>query len=134
MNPYFVTDPERMECVLDKPYILIFGQNINYPQEILPIIQTVYSAKRSVLIVAPNASNDVIKFLVTNIQQQNGLKACFVKAPGYGQIQKDMIEDLAVKVGAKVVGDEFDVRLTNSVQTGWASVNAQSFLLIVQSS
>lgn len=118
VNPYFVTDPERMECVLDKPYILIFGQNINYPQEILPIIQTVYSAKRSVLIVAPNASNDVIKFLVTNIQQQNGLKACFVKAPGYGQIQKDMIEDLAVKVGAKVVGDEFG-RPLDQLGTDW---------------
>lgn len=118
VNPYFVTDPERIEAVLDKPYILIFGQNINYPQEILPIIQTVYLAKRSVLIVAPNASNDVIKFLVTNIQQQNGLKACFVKAPGYGQIQKDLIEDLAVKVGAKAVGDEFG-RSVDKLGTDW---------------
>lgn len=118
VNPYFVTDPERIEAVLDKPYILIFGQNINYPQEILPIIQTVYSAKRSVLIVAPNASNDVIKFLVTNIQQQNGLKACFVKSPGYGQIQKDLIEDLAVKVGAKAVGDEFG-RPVDKLGTDW---------------
>lgn len=118
VNPYFVTDPERMESVLDKPYILIFGQNINYPQEIFPIIQTVYSAKRSILIVAPNASNDVIKFLVTNVQQQNGLKACFVKAPGYGQIQKDMIEDLAVKVGAKVVGDEYG-RSVEHLGTDW---------------
>lgn len=118
VNPYFVTDPERIEAVLDSPYILIFGQNINYPQEILPIIQTVYSAKRSVLIVAPNASNDVIKFLVTNIQQQNGLKACFVKAPGYGQIQKDLIEDLAIKVGAKAVGDEFG-RPVDQLGTDW---------------
>ena len=118
VNPYFVTDPERIEAVLDNPYILIFGQNINYPQEILPIIQTVYSAKRSVLIVAPNASNDVIKFLVTNIQQQNGLKACFVKAPGYGQIQKDLIEDLAIKVGAKAVGDEFG-RPVDQLGTDW---------------
>ena len=118
VNPYFVTDPERIEAVLDNPYILIFGHNINYPQEILPIIQTVYSAKRSVLIVAPNASNDVIKFLVTNIQQQNGLKACFVKAPGYGQIQKDLIEDLAIKVGAKAVGDEFG-RPVDQLGTDW---------------
>lgn len=118
VNPYFVTDPERIEAVLDKPYILIFGQNINYPQELISIIQTVYSAKRSVLIVAPNASNDIIKFLVTNIQQQNGLKACFVKAPGYGQIQKDLIEDLAVKVGAKAVGDEFG-RPVDKLGTDW---------------
>lgn len=118
VNPYFVTDPERIEAVLDKPYILVFGQNINYPQEILPIIQTVYSAKRSILIVAPNASNDVIKFLVTNIQQQNGLKACFVKAPGYGQIQKDLTEDLATKVGAKTVGDEYG-RSVDQLGTDW---------------
>lgn len=118
VNPYFVTDPERMEAVLDKPYVLIFGQNINYPQEILSIIQTVYTAKRSVLVVAPNASNDVIKFLVQNVQQQNGLKACFVKAPGYGQIQKDLIEDLATKVGAKAVGDDFG-RPIEQLGTDW---------------
>ena len=106
-NPYFVTDPERVEAVLDKPYVLIWGQSINYPQEILQIVQNVYTAKRSLLIVAPNISNDVMKFLVSNVQQANGLKACFVKAPGYGQIQKDMMEDLAVKVGGKVIGDEY---------------------------
>lgn len=106
LNPYFVTDPERVECVLDNPYVLVMGQKINYPQEILPIVQTVYTAKRALLIVAPDASNDVIKFLVTNVQQQNGLKACFVKAPGYGQVQKDMLADLAVKMGGKVVGGE----------------------------
>ena len=118
VNPYFVTDPERVECVLENPYILIFGQNINYPQEILGIVQTVYTAKRSLLIVAPNASNDIIKFLVTNVQQQNGLKACFVKAPGYGQMQKEMIEDLAIKVGAKTIGDEFG-RPIDSVTTDY---------------
>lgn len=118
VNAYFVTDPERMECILDKPYILVFGQNINYPQEILSIVQTVYTSKRSLLIVAPNASNDVIKFLVTNVQQNNGLKASFVKAPGYGQIQKDMMEDLAVKLGAKLVGEEFG-RPVEQLGTDW---------------
>lgn len=107
VNPYFVTDAERIESVLDKPYILIWGQNINYAQEILPIVQSVYIMKRSLLIVAPNASNDVINFLVNNVKQPNGLKACFVKAPGYGQMQKDLMEDLAVKVGAKIVGLEY---------------------------
>ena len=107
INPYFVTDPERMECVLDRPYILVFGQNINYVQEILPIVQTVYAAKRSLLIIAPNMTNDVVKFLIMNVQQTNGLKACFVKAPGYGQMQKDLLGDLAIKMGAKVIGDEY---------------------------
>lgn len=121
VNPYFVTDPERMECVLDKPYVLVFGQNINYVQEILPIVQTVYSAKRGLLIIAPNMTNDVIKFLVMNVQQTNGLKACFVKAPGYGQIQKDLIEDLAIKLGAQVIGDEYGhpVEQTASSSTEW---------------
>ena len=118
VNPYFVTDPERIECVLDNPYILIWGQNINYPQEILGIVQTVYTMKRSLLIVAPNASNDILNFLVKNVQAPSGLKACFVKAPGYGQIQKDLMEDLAVKVGAKVVGSEFG-REPEQAGTDW---------------
>lgn len=106
VNPYFVTDPERIECVLHRPYILLFGENLEYPAAIFNIVRQVYEMQRSLLIVAPNASNDVLKFLITNVQQQNGLKACFVKAPGYGQIQKDLIEDLAVKIGATVVGEE----------------------------
>lgn len=118
VNPYFVTDPERIECVLDNPYVLILGQKANYPQEILPVVQTVYTAKRSLLIVAPDASNDVIKFLVTNIAKENGLKACFVKAPGYGQVQKDMLEDLAVKMGGKVVGGE-SAQTIEQLGTDW---------------
>lgn len=118
LNPYFVTDPERIECVLEKPYILIIGQNINYPAEILQIVQSVYAEKRSLLVVAPNASNDVINFLVANITGSGHLKACFVKAPGYGQIQKDMIEDLAAKVGAATVGDEYG-RPLNQLGMDW---------------
>lgn len=107
VNPYFVTDAERIECVLDRPYVLVFGQKINYPNEILAIVQGVYNNQRSVLIVAPDASHDVLKFLVQNVKQQNGLKACFVKAPGYGQIQKDLIEDFSVKMGAVTVAEEY---------------------------
>jgi len=135
INPYFVTDPERMECVLDKPYVLIWGQNINYVQEILAVVQTVYTAKRSLLIVAPNASNDVIKFLVTNVQQNNGLKACFVKAPGFGQMQKDLMQDLAVKVGGRIVGEEYGNAI-ESFGTDWlgevdkATVSANRTILV----
>lgn len=135
INPYFVTDSERMECVLDKPYVLIWGQNINYVQEILAVVQTVYTAKRSLLIVAPNASNDVIKFLVTNVQQNNGLKACFVKAPGFGQMQKDLMQDLAVKVGGKIVGEEYGNAI-ESFGTDWlgevdkATVSANRTVLV----
>lgn len=118
VNPYFVTDPERIEAVLDKPYVLVFGQNVNYVQEIMAIVQSVYTMKRSLLIVAPNMSNDVVKFLVMNVQQTNGLKACFVKAPGYGQIQKDLLMDLAVKIGAQVIGDEYGHPVTEA-GTDW---------------
>lgn len=118
LNPYFVTDPERIECVLEKPYVLLIGQNINYPAEILQVVQSVYSEKRALLIVAPNASNDVLNFLVTNITGNGHLKACFVKAPGYGQIQKDMLEDLAAKIGASTVGDEYG-RPMNQMGMDW---------------
>lgn len=111
LNPYFVTDPERIECVLNKPYILLFGQNINYPDEILGVCRKVYDSHRSLLVVAPNASNDVVNFLVQNVKQANGLKACFVKAPGYGQMQKDLIMDLGVKIGAHVIGEEYGNRV-----------------------
>lgn len=135
INPYFVTDSERMECVLDRPYVLIWGQNINYVQEILAVVQTVYTAKRSLLIVAPNASNDVIKFLVTNVQQNNGLKACFVKAPGFGQMQKDLMQDLAVKVGGRIVGEEYGNAI-ESFGTDWlgevdkATISANRTVLV----
>ena len=98
ISPYFVTDAERIECVLDNPYILILNNRINYLQEIVNVVQDVYSEHRALLIVAPDISPDALKFLTQNIQRGN-LKAAFVKAPGYGQIQKELMEDLACRVG-----------------------------------
>lgn len=103
-NAYFVTNSDKMECVLHHPYILMSNEPLNYIQELLPIIQTVYSEKRSILIVAPDISSDVMQFIVANVRQKNGLSACFVKAPGYGGVQKDLLNDLAVRVGGDVVG------------------------------
>lgn len=105
-NAYFVTDSDRMECVLAHPYILLSNEPLRYIQEILPIVQTVYSEKRSLLIVAPDMSADVMQFVVANVRQQNGLLACFVKAPGYGSIQKELLSDLAVRTGGTVVGQD----------------------------
>lgn len=72
LNPYFVTDPERIECVLTKPYILLFGQNINYPDEILGVCRKVYETHRSLLIIAPNASNDVVNFWCRMLSKPTG--------------------------------------------------------------
>ena len=102
ISPYFVTDAERIECVLDNPYILILNNRINYLQEIVNVVQDVYSEHRALLIVAPDISPDALKFLTQNIQRGN-LKAAFVKAPGYGQIQKELMEDLACRVGTAVM-------------------------------
>ena len=102
ISPYFVTDAERIECVLDNPYILILNNRINYLQEIVNVVQDVYSEHRALLIVAPDISPDALKFLTQNIQRGN-LKAAFVKAPGYGQIQKELMEDLACRVGTSVM-------------------------------
>ena len=98
ISPYFVTDPERVECVLDNPYIMVLNNRINYLQEIVNVVQDVYTEHRALLIVAPDISPDALKFLTQNIQRGN-LKAAFVKAPGYGQIQKELMEDLACRVG-----------------------------------
>lgn len=98
ISPYFVTDPERVECVLDNPYIMVLNNRINYLQEIVNVVQDVYTEHRALLIIAPDISPDALKFLTQNIQRGN-LKAAFVKAPGYGQIQKELMEDLACRVG-----------------------------------
>lgn len=98
ISPYFVTDPERVECVLDNPYIMVLNNRINYLQEIVNVVQDVYTEHRPLLIVAPDISPDALKFLAQNIQRGN-LKAAFVKAPGYGQIQKELTDDLACRVG-----------------------------------
>ena len=102
ISPYFVTDAERIECVLDNPYLLVLNNRINYLQEIVNVVQDVYSEHRALLIVAPDISPDALKFLTQNIQRGN-LKAAFVKAPGYGQIQKELMEDLACRVGTAVM-------------------------------
>ena len=102
LSHHFVTDPERIECALDSPYVLILSNRINYYQELAAVVQTVYTEHRPLLIVAPDISPDAMKFLTLNVQKGT-LKAAFVKAPGYGQIQMELIEDLACHVGATVV-------------------------------
>ena len=116
VSPYFVTDPERIECVLGNPYIMVLSGRINYLQEIVNVVQDVYTEHRPLLIVAPDISPDALKFLAQNIQRGN-LKAAFVKAPGYGQIQKELMEDLACRVGT-VVMDAADY--SSPIQLGGA--------------
>lgn len=99
---YFATNLERMECVLERPLILVLSQRVNSFQEIVAMVQTAYTEKRPLLIVAPDMSNDAMKFLILNIQK-GVLQGAFVKAPGYGQVQTDLTEDFACRVGATVV-------------------------------
>lgn len=99
---YFATNLERMECVLERPLILVLSQRVNSFQEIVATVQTAYTEKRPLLIVAPDMSNDAMKFLILNIQK-GVLQGAFVKAPGYGQVQTDLTEDFACRVGATVV-------------------------------
>ena len=102
MSHYFATNLERMECVLERPFILVLSQRVNSFQEIVAMVQTAYTEKRPLLIVAPDMSNDAMKFLILNIQK-GVLQGAFVKAPGYGQVQTDLTEDFACRVGATVV-------------------------------
>lgn len=134
-NAYFVTNSDRMECVLHHPYILLSSEPINYVQSILPTVQTVYSEKRSLLIVAPDASADVMQFIVANVRQQNGLSACFVKAPGYGSMQKDLLSDLAARTGGDVVGggtgytlDDIDMSVLGEADKVVVNVNSTNIV------
>lgn len=116
VNPYFVTDPERIECEMTNPYVLVVGQKINYPNEIVSVLQTVHTAQRALVIIAPDMSNDCMGWLVKNVQ--NGVRVVFAKAPSFGQIQKDMIQDLAIKLGAKNVCQDSGYTL-DQLGTDW---------------
>lgn len=116
ISPYFVTDPERVECVLDNPYIMVLNNRINYLQEIVDVVKDVYTEHRPLFIIAPDISPDALKFLTQNIQRSN-LKAAFVKAPGYGQIQKELMEDLACRVGTTAMDTD---AYSSPVQLGGA--------------
>ncbi len=113
LSPYMITDPERMEAVLDEPYILIANQKIGAVKDILPVLEQVIQAGRPLLIVAEDVEGESLATIVVN-KLRGTFTAVAVKAPGFGDRRKRMLEDIAVVSGGEVITEELGLKLENT--------------------
>ena len=116
LSPYMVTDAERMEAVLDEPYILVANQKIGAVKDLLPILEQVIQAGRPLLIVAEDVEGESLATIVVN-KLRGTFQAVAVKAPGFGDRRKRMLEDIAILTGAEVITEEMGLKLENTKVT-----------------
>ena len=114
LSPYFVTDPEKMEAVLDDPYILIHDKKISAMKELLPVLEKVAQSGKPLLIVAEDVEGEALATLVVN-KLRGTLKVCAVKAPGFGDRRKEMLIDISKLTGGNVISEEVGFKLENAV-------------------
>jgi chaperonin GroEL len=114
LSPYFVTDPERMECVLEDPYILIHEKKINGMKDVLPLLEQIARAGKPLLLISEDVEGEALATLVVN-KLRGTLNVCAVKAPGFGDRRKAMLEDISVLTGGKAIAEETGIKL-ESVQ------------------
>jgi chaperonin GroEL len=112
LSPYFVTDAERMECVLEEPFILISDRKISVMKDLIPILEHTVKAGRPLLIVAEDIEGEALATLVVN-KIRGALACAAVKAPGFGERRKAMLEDIALLTGGQVISEELGVKLEN---------------------
>jgi chaperonin GroEL len=110
LSPYFVTDPERMECILEKPLILLHEKKISNLKDFLPLLENVARMGRPLLVVAEEVEGEALATLVVN-KLKGTFMCCAVKAPGFGDRRKAMLEDIAVLTGGQVITEEIGVKL-----------------------
>src|SRR6202521_4925321 len=110
LSPYFISDPERMECVLEDPYILIHEKKISNMKDLLPLLEQVVRSAKPLLIVAEDVEGEALATLVVN-KLRGTLNACAVKAPGFGDRRKAMLEDIGILTGGKAVFEETGIKL-----------------------
>ena len=121
LSPYFVTDSERMTCVLDDPYILLVDKKISAMKDMLPILEEVLRTGRPLLIIAEDVDSEALATLVVN-RLRGTLKVAAVKAPGFGDRRKAMLQDIAILTGGEVVSEDLGMKLdaTKLAQLGSA--------------
>ena len=112
LSPYFVTDPDSMECVLENPYILIFEKKISNLNDMLPLLQGVAKAGKPLLIIAEDVEGEALATLVVN-KLRGTLQIAAVKAPGFGDRRKAMLEDIAVLTGGQMISEDLGIKLEN---------------------
>src|SRR5881296_3324786 len=114
LSPYFLTDPEKMEAVLETPYILIHDKKISAMKDLLPILEKVAQSGKPLLIISEDVEGEALATLVVN-KLRGTLKVCAVKAPGFGDRRKEMLIDIAVLTGApQVISEEMGLKLENA--------------------
>src|SRR5437870_3545542 len=114
LSPYFITDPEKMEAVLEDAYILVHDKKIASMKDLLPVLEKVAQAGRPLLIIAEDAEGEALATLVVN-KLRGTLKVCAVKAPGFGDRRKEMLADITVLTGGKMISEELGLKLENTV-------------------
>ena len=110
ISPYFVTDPERMECVLENAYIIITDKKISSMNDLLPILEKIVQSGRPFVIIAEDVDGEALATLVVN-KLRGTLKGCAVKAPGFGDRRKEMLQDIATLTGGEVISEERGMKL-----------------------
>jgi chaperonin GroEL len=116
LSPYFVTDPDKMEAVLEDAMILIHDKKISSMKDLLPVLEKVAQLGKPLLIIAEDVEGEALATLVVN-KLRGTLKVCGVKAPGFGDRRKEMLRDVAVLTGGKVISEEVGFKLENTVLT-----------------
>jgi chaperonin GroEL len=113
LSPYFVTDPERMECVLESPIILIHPPRVGNLKDLLPFLEAVVKLNRPLLLIAEDVDGDALATLVVN-KLRGSLTCCAVKAPGFGDRRQAMLDDIAILTGSQVLASELGKKLENA--------------------
>ncbi len=110
LSPYFVTDPNKMEAVLEEPYILIFEKKISNVKDLLPLLEQIVKSGKPLLIIAEDVEGEALATLVVN-HIKGVIRACAVKAPGFGQRRKDYLQDIAILTGGTAITEELGIKL-----------------------
>ncbi len=122
ISPYFVTDTEKMQCVMDRPLLLIYDKKISNLKDILPILEQTAQSGQPLLIIAEDVDQDALAALVVN-RLRGSLKICAVKAPGFGDRRKEMLEDIAILTGGTVISEEKGMQLVNATMQDLGHAN-----------
>ncbi|MFA4030157.1 MAG: hypothetical protein GDYSWBUE_001706 [Candidatus Fervidibacterota bacterium] len=112
LSPYFITDVERVECVLEHPYILLHEKKISSAMDLIPVLERVVQSGRSLLIIAEDVEGEALATLVVN-KLRGVLHCCAVKAPGFGERRKAMMEDIAILTGGTFISEDLGIKLEN---------------------
>ncbi|MFQ5532778.1 MAG: chaperonin GroEL, partial [Candidatus Methylomirabilales bacterium] len=112
LSPYFVTDPERMECVVENPFLLINEKKVSNMRDLLPVLEQIAKLGRPLLIIAEDVEGEALATLVVN-KLRGTLNAAAVKAPGFGDRRKEMLKDVAILTGGEVIAEEVGIKLEN---------------------